>query len=135
MNALEQAAEQYGESFKTGEFFERIRIEAFKAGAEWQKAQTAAQQPASLKVYAEWSAALIDALKNPKPDRAELIDAIAVTPPDFSQIKSLSESGLGHLLGGHVDVWTWHKYALQDLSYDALASLYDSIKNKTPIAL
>ena len=33
----EEAAIEYGESFKTGEWFERIRIDAFKTGADYAK--------------------------------------------------------------------------------------------------
>ena len=40
MKTVEEAATEYGESFKTGEFFERIRIEAFKAGADYVSLRT-----------------------------------------------------------------------------------------------
>ena len=36
---LAKAAVEYGESFKTGEWFETIRIDAFIAGAEWHRKQ------------------------------------------------------------------------------------------------
>lgn len=36
---LAKAAVEYGESFKTGEWFETIRIDAFIAGAQWSSAQ------------------------------------------------------------------------------------------------
>ena len=32
-----KAAQEYGESFKTGEWFENLRIEAYTAGANWMK--------------------------------------------------------------------------------------------------
>jgi len=32
---LSKAAEEWASQFKTGEWFEKLRIEAFKAGAQW----------------------------------------------------------------------------------------------------
>lgn len=43
MKTLQDAANEYGESFKTGEWFENLRIEAFKKGAEWQSSQSQEQ--------------------------------------------------------------------------------------------
>ena len=34
---LSKAAEEWASQFKTGEWFEKLRIEAFKAGAQWQQ--------------------------------------------------------------------------------------------------
>lgn len=49
----QEAAEQYGESFKTGEFFERIRIDAFISGAKWQSEQDNQALSSALKKIAE----------------------------------------------------------------------------------
>lgn len=49
----QEAAEQYGESFKTGEFFERIRIDAFISGAKWQSEQDNQALSSALKEIAE----------------------------------------------------------------------------------
>lgn len=50
---LQEAAEEYGESFKTGEFFERIRIDAFISGAKWQSEQDNHALSSALKEIAE----------------------------------------------------------------------------------
>lgn len=67
----QEAAEQYGESFKTGEFFERIRIDAFISGAKWQSEQDNQALSSALKEIAELHAKvneMKDKLKQHLPD-------------------------------------------------------------------
>jgi hypothetical protein len=58
-----------------------------------------------------------------------LLDAVLGTEPPPVLFKSIEDQHLGQFTGGHIDRWSWNRYALGLLTFDELDTLYTSIKH------